>query len=326
VAIMAKVLVGIPTRNRPKYAPEAIQSVLNQTLRDIRVVVSDDASEQSASETVQSFIQQLGDPRVSYHHHPVSIKEYGQGRFLFKECVEEYFAIFHDDDVLDPKYLEVMVDILDRNPSVAFAVADPYVFDAEGRRRPDLTQQYFKDHGRGRYPEGKIEILVPLFSYGLFPISGTLFRASALRESSLVDPDCDGNFPFEFNVFIRLGELGKMAYYYPRELIGFRFHERSLRSTEVTGFTKGMVETIIKILERRKFSGLAERLRKKTLAYNCRNYAMICFVAQDRRTSFRFLARALRLNPLSWRNWVYAALAAFCPFMIKPLFGPRAAL
>jgi glycosyltransferase involved in cell wall biosynthesis len=323
---MAKVLVGIQTRNRPEYVPEAIRSVLNQTLRDVRVVVSDDASNESASASVQSLIRQIGDPRVSYHYHPVGIKEYGQGRFLFKECAEEYFAILHDDDVLDPTYLEVMVEILDRNPSLAFVVADPYIFDAEGRRRPDLTQQYLKDHGRGRYPEGQIEILVPLFSYGLFPISGTLFRASALRESALVDPDCDGNFPFEFNVFIRLGELGKMAYYCRRELIGFRFHNRSLRSTEVTGFKKGMVETIIKILERRRFSGVAERLRQKTLAYNCRNYAMICFVGQDPRTCFRYLARALRLNPLSWRNWAYTALAVFCPFMVKPLFRSRVTL
>jgi glycosyltransferase involved in cell wall biosynthesis len=323
---MAKVLVGIPTRNRPQYVPDAIRSVLNQTLRDVRVVVSDNASPESMSESVQSFIQQLGDPRVSYHYQPVDIKEYGQGRFLFKQCAEEYFAILHDDDVFEPNYLEVMVEILDRNPSLAFAVANPYIFDAEGRRRPDLTQQYLKDHGRGRYPEGKIEILVPLFSYGHFPISGTLFRASALRESSLVDPDCSGNYPFELNVFIRLGELGKMAYYHPKELIGFRFHERSLRSTEATGFKKGMVETIIKILEKRRFSGLAERKRKRTLAYNCRNYAIICFVGQDPRACFRYLARALRLNPLSWKNWAYAALAVVCPFMVKPLFRSRVTL
>lgn len=323
---MAKVLVGIPTRNRPEYVPQAIQSVLNQTFRDVRVVVSDNASPESMAASVQTFIRQLGDPRISYHYQPVDIKEYGQGRFLFQQCTEEYFAILHDDDLFEPNYLEVMVEILDRNPSLAFIVSNPYIFDAQGGRRPDLTQQYLKDHGRGRYPEGKIEILVPLFSYGHFPISGTLLRTSALRESSLVDADCTGNYPFEFNVFMRLGEQGKMAYYLPRELIGFRFHQRSLRSIEATGFNKGMVETIMKLLERRRFSGLAERKRKKALAYNCRNYAIICFVNQDPRACFRYLGKALRLNPWSWRNWAYSALALICPFLVKPLFRSRVTL
>jgi glycosyltransferase involved in cell wall biosynthesis len=323
---MAKVFVGIPTRNRPEYVREAIQSVLGQTFRDLRIIVSDNASDKSAASSVETYIRRLNDPRISYYYQPVDVKEYGQGRFLFERCNEEFFVILHDDDVFVPDCLEIALAVLARHPSSAFFVSDPYIFDETGQRRPDLTLKYLKSHKRGRYPEGKIDILNPLFSCGHSPISGTVFRLSALKESSLVDPDCEGNYPFEFNVFLRLGERGKSAYYLPRELIGFRFHQKSLRATEVTGFNKGMVETTIKLLERRRFSGVAELRRRKALAFNYRNYAIICFVAESWRGSFRYLMRAIGLNPFSWRNWAFTFLTLFCPFLVKPVFRDRVIL
>ena len=39
-----------------------------------------------------------------------------------------------------------------------------------------------------------------VMGHGVFSISGAVFRPSAVRANGLVDDDCDGLFPFEFNV------------------------------------------------------------------------------------------------------------------------------
>ena len=61
-----RIFVGIPTKNRPGFVREAVESVLAQTYSHFRIIVSDNCSEAEASADVESFIRDLDDPRVSY--------------------------------------------------------------------------------------------------------------------------------------------------------------------------------------------------------------------------------------------------------------------
>jgi glycosyltransferase involved in cell wall biosynthesis len=322
---VARVLVGIPTRNRPHLVPKTIRSVLDQGFQDFRVVVSDNQSEPEARRAVEAFVRGLGDSRVRYHVQPEDRGEYGQGRYLFGDCREEYFTILHDDDVFAPDYLERAVRRLDAHPDLACFFANPWIFDVEDVPQPGKTAEYLAAHGRGRRQQGPMEILVPLLRWGFIPISGTFFRASALRASGLVDDDCVGSYPFEFNLLLRLGERGERAWFETEPLIGFCFQEQSLRNTLRLTVNPQVIETSMKILERRRFSGSAERLRRKILAYNCRNYAAIHLAEGATAEGRRYLVRALRLNPLSYRNWTYAAGALFAPFLIRSMLRSRIA-
>ena len=100
---MAKVCVCIPTRNRPNFVQQALASVLVQTADDLRVLVSDDASTPEAAAAVRTHVEGLADPRVGYHYHADNLREFDHGRFLFRQCREEFFAILHDDDRWDAK-------------------------------------------------------------------------------------------------------------------------------------------------------------------------------------------------------------------------------
>jgi len=87
-----------------------------------------------------------------------------------------------------------------------------------------------------------------------------------------------------------------------------------------------MMSTMMKLLERRTFTGEAERLRRKLLAGVYRNYAYIMFVASKRASCYRFLTRSIKLYPLSWYVWAYTGFAIFLPFLIRPIWGPRITL
>ena len=323
---MATVCVGIPTRNRPEYVKEALQSVLNQTYKDIRIIVSDNASEKDSALAVERYIDQLNNPLVSYRYQQTDIKEYGQGRYLFQECQEDYFTILHDDDTWEPKFLEVTVRLLEGDPSLDLVTTDQYVMDTEGQRQPQLTEDYGEYQGRTRYREGILpSILEPLFTYGFFPITGTIFRTDSLKRSGLVDQDCGGNYPFEFNLFLRLGERNMKAYFAATRLVNYRFHRTSLRATEAKGLNRDILETYIKLVERRKFAGAMERKRRQSLAAPYRNYAILRFLDNDRLGCYRYLGKALHVSPVNWKVWVYAVIACLFPFIIKPMFTRKLA-
>ena len=324
---MARVFVGIPTRNRPGYVEEAVRSVLGQSFQDFRLLVSDNASESAASQSVERFVREQADSRAAYFRQETNVKEYGQGRFLFQQCREEYFVILHDDDAMARDLLEFAVDVLAKDPALAFVSTGQRLIDENGRAQEELTRWYSAQQGRDRFPEGRLDdLLDPLLRFGLFSISGSVFRTAALRDSALVDPDLGGSYPFEFNVFLRVAERGWPAFYTPRPLLAYRWHHDSMRAAEKPSFHKEMTANLITLVERRRFSGPAERRRRRLLSFNHRNYAIVSYLDGARLQSYRHLARAVRLNPWSPKIWAYVFLRAFLPFLIGPLFGSRVVL
>ena len=68
-----------------------------------------------------------------------------------------------------------------------------------------------------------------------------------------MDADLRGNYPFEANVFLRLGETGARAWFSPAELMGVRYHSGALRNQ---GLMKDLplIETCVRLWSRRRFS------------------------------------------------------------------------
>ena len=315
---MARVFIGIPTVNRADLVQETVRSVLAQTFGDFRVVVSDNASDGNTPERVAGFVDELADPRVRFHQQPRNVGEYGQGRFFFEACRDEdYFIILHDDDVLEPTYLAKAVDALDRAPSAAYFVANPYLIALEGEVSGEQTQWYLKAHGRRGRGEGEIEVLGTLLRHGLTPISGTCFRTRVLRASGFVDPDCHGNYPFEFNLLLRIGERDTTAWFCPDQLIRFRFHAQSARNYLRLFDNPTVVGTMIRLLERRTFAGANERRRLVILEGLYRAMALVQLRLGDVRRCRALMKQALATHAASFRTCVAAGLAFVAPRLLR---------
>lgn len=301
--------------------------MLAQSFADFRVLVSDDASEPHAAWDVEAYVRSLNDPRVSYCYHTENLKEYGQGRFLFGQCSEKYFAILHDDDFWRPSFLERSLEILDRDESLACITVKQFIIDADGNEKPDVTVEYNRAMGRDRYAEGKVEILEALLTHSFFTLSSTVFRSAAVGRSSLVDADLEGNGLFDMNMFIRLGERNEPAYYLAEPLAAYRIHDFRLTVSEYgAGFNARMLETFMPLLERRRFTGKAETERRRNLASAYHNYAVVCYFRKQYRGMYRYLVRCVSENPRSWKNWAFCALGVLCPFLFTPLFRDKVKL
>lgn len=101
---MAKVSVLISVYNGEAYLREAMQSVFDQTERDIELVVINDGSTDGTDAVIRSFT----DPRLRY----VDLPHRGRVPALnegLKHCVGEYIAILDADDACLPDRIETQV-------------------------------------------------------------------------------------------------------------------------------------------------------------------------------------------------------------------------
>jgi glycosyltransferase involved in cell wall biosynthesis len=108
------VTVAIPTFNRASLLREALESVLDQSLRDIEVIVSDNASTDDTESVVQSF----GDSRIRYERLPRNVGSTENQSRCLRLGTAPYVAMMTDDDRMMPESLERRVALLERNQSV----------------------------------------------------------------------------------------------------------------------------------------------------------------------------------------------------------------
>ena len=94
------VSVIIPTYNRAKWLKKSIQSVLDQTYRDLELIVVDDGSTDRTPEVVKSF----KDKRIRYFRQtkkfPIKSQGAAAARNVGIKKARGEFIAFNDDDDL----------------------------------------------------------------------------------------------------------------------------------------------------------------------------------------------------------------------------------
>jgi len=100
------VTIGIPTYNRARgYLREALASALAQTYERVEVIVADNCSEDDTAEVVR----EVGGGRVAYHRHERNVGAQGNFNSLVALASGDYFLLLHDDDAVDPDFVEACV-------------------------------------------------------------------------------------------------------------------------------------------------------------------------------------------------------------------------
>jgi len=129
------VTIGIATYNRVRRTfPEALRSALAQAYPRLEIVVCDNASDDGTD----AFMADQRDPRLRYHRHASNIGANAN----FNACLElargTYFLLLHDDDVLDPSFVERAVAALGGGePGVALGGVE--VIDEDGHVRSRIA-------------------------------------------------------------------------------------------------------------------------------------------------------------------------------------------
>lgn len=110
----ALISVLIPTYSRPKLLQRAVESVLNQSFKNLVLIVHDNGSDEETYEYMHSIIKT--DSRVIYKRHEVNIGALKNFQSLIDRVEGEYYTIISDDDFMLPGHLENAMEAFSDSP------------------------------------------------------------------------------------------------------------------------------------------------------------------------------------------------------------------
>ena len=125
--------VIIVTYNRPKTLRAAIQSILNQTLKNWELIVLDYTEDKTINEPVREWATK--DIRVKWFWHSVNVNNiaccWNEGLNISKG---KYWCTLDDDNTKYPEYLEKMITYLEKNSEKDSVVCPMDNIDINGNK------------------------------------------------------------------------------------------------------------------------------------------------------------------------------------------------
>ena len=105
---MVKVSVIIPVYNSEKYLNKCLDSLVNQTLRDIEIIIVNDGSTDNSEKIIKSY---LNDSRINYFAQENQGQAAARNRAL-KLAKGEYISFVDSDDYVDENMFTVLYDMI----------------------------------------------------------------------------------------------------------------------------------------------------------------------------------------------------------------------
>jgi len=123
---MAIVTIGIPVYNEGDYLSETINSALTQTLSDIEIIISDNASTDLSFEIASDYSKM--DPRVRVIRQEENIGPLNNFRYVLDETKTPYFVWLGGHDLFEKDYLEKAVNCLKSEQGTVMAYPRHAIF------------------------------------------------------------------------------------------------------------------------------------------------------------------------------------------------------
>ncbi len=123
------VSVCISAYNVERFLADALRSVLDQTHRNLEVIVVDNGSVDRTFDVARSF----ADPRLRSFRLPENIGGYQAMNMVAAMATGDYVAIYHSDDVYEPTIIEKELARLDADHELGAVFAMFHFIDESGR-------------------------------------------------------------------------------------------------------------------------------------------------------------------------------------------------
>lgn len=152
-----QVTVLVPVYNAARYLRESLDSVLAQEHPSFEVVVLDDCSTDGSADVLREYAQ-----RVRVLRWERNLGQFRSQNAGLQQVRSPYVAVYHADDVYDPRLLSAEVAFLEAHPTVGAVFASDVWTDADGvetgrlRLPPDVPADV---------PLGHAEVLTALLRH-----------------------------------------------------------------------------------------------------------------------------------------------------------------
>ena len=285
------VSVVLPVYNGQKYLAESVESVLNQTFRELELIIVDDASTDRTPLLAEEFQQR--DPRVRLVRNPVNRKLPGSLNAGFALARGAYLTWTSDDNRYLPEAIGTMAAELERDPAVGLVYASCDLIDEAGRKT------------------GRWKAATPQWLYCHNVVKACfLYRASLQRSLGGYDEGAwlmeDWDFWLRAAAETRLRRIRRRLYEY-------RLHGGSLTATRLADIVRAQLRVLGGVLDGRQ--GIPRRIAVRSRLF----LAMGACKIGEADEADRQMARARALSLF----WGVPATAVFFVYRLRQRLRQR---
>ena len=232
------VSVVIPTYQRPVYFREALQSVVDQTYRNLDIFVTDNSHNQETKHVYETAF--ASDPRITYEHHPEYDAKGNWDRALaYDNPAAAYVNWLMDDDLFLPEKIARMMDAFLVYPDITIATSVRKIIDSKGQERTTdapWAYQLVKETARIDGRKTGRELLLHMKNYLGEPTTA-LVKKSAMHRHRLGWSGHEGKYCIsDFPTWLCVLSKGNCMYF-AEPLSAFRMHEGQDQRTFDTPIT-----------------------------------------------------------------------------------------
>lgn len=123
------ITIFIPTYRRPHLLEKAVESAIKQTIRNISILICDNASGDNTHEVISKLAK--SDPRINYICHETNIGMLANYEFGISQIKTKYFCILSDDDLLLPTFCEIALSFFNDYPNLGFVACSSLMVTKE---------------------------------------------------------------------------------------------------------------------------------------------------------------------------------------------------
>ena len=115
-----RITIGLTTYQSARFLDASLRSLLAQTEREFRLVISDDGSSDGTVELCRNWAGR--DARIVFHRQERTLGPRRNFEFLLGGCDSDFFMWASHDDLWSPNFLQSCLARLEANPDAGFAI------------------------------------------------------------------------------------------------------------------------------------------------------------------------------------------------------------
>lgn len=232
------VSICIPTYNGERYLKKSIDSVINQSYRNLEIIITDDISLDDTEKIVHSF----DDERIRFFVNSERKGLAGNWNEAVLKASGEYIKILCQDDILSLDAIEKQVKALDSSDA-SCVIGNSQVINSEGH--VIFYRKYFK---RNELKDGFRYARKSLLGRNIYSEPGNiLYRAECVEKYGLYDSDLKYTPDWDFALRISVSEK---IYCLRDSIFSFRVSDVSETSRLYREQIKSLVEDTDKLIDK----------------------------------------------------------------------------
>jgi len=216
---MVLVSVILPSYNQEEYIAESIESVLNQTFRELELIIVDDSTDNS-KEIIQRYRSK--DKRIQAFFHKKKrgmVKALNEGIVIAKG---KFIAFTNADDVWANSKLERQLEVLKENEDL-IVWSEGEIIDSKGRPTGETFTQKMADPSRLHPPQKSGDIFEELLCGNFI-----FFSSLILKKENIGNIKFDKHLEYLNDYRFAIDLARRYKYCFIQEpLAKYRIHERS---------------------------------------------------------------------------------------------------